>query len=214
LVPLVVLALAAVFESYGLRTGWKAFQEIRGDRPLVPALREVKQPEVLAVLAEDTAALVGIVVAAAGIALAAVSDNGAWDAAGSIGVGVVLAVSSLLLARETRGLLIGESADPEARRRIAAVLDSVPEVERTIELLTLQTAPEEVLVATELLFRDEMSTDEIEDSIDRIEERIRQAVPEATRIFIEPEDRRASRAGRRAGPSRARARRPPLRSSR
>jgi divalent metal cation (Fe/Co/Zn/Cd) transporter len=181
---------------------------------VIPALRETKEPEVLTVLAEDTAALMGIAVAATGIALAAATDNGAWDAAGSIGVGVVLAVSSLLLARETRGLLIGESADPEARRRIAAVLDSVPEVERTVELLTLHTGPEEVLVATDILFRDGMSTDEIEDAIDEIEARIREEVPEATRIFIEPEDRRASRAGRRAGPSRARARRQRLRSSR
>ncbi len=213
-VPLIVLALAAVFESYGLRTGWKAFQEIRGGRSLVTAWRELKQPEVLTVLAEDTSALLGIAVAATGIALAAATDNGAWDALGSIGVGLILAVSSFLLARETRGLLIGESADPEARRRIAAILDSIADVERTVELLTLHTGPEEVLVTADVQFRDGMSTDEIEDAIDAIEERVRQELPEATRIFIEPEDRRASRAGRRGGPSRGRVRRPPLRSSR
>jgi cation diffusion facilitator family transporter len=187
-VPLIVLGLAACFEGYSWRTAWRQFNAARGDRSTIQALRHSKDPEILTVLTEDTAALGGIAVAAAGIWLAHVTGSGTFDSAGSIGIGMILAVFAFLLARESRHLLIGEAADPEVRRVILGVCEEHREVERVTSLITLQTAPEEVLVALDVEFTDGLPTDEIERVVDQIEEGIRAQISEARRIFIEPED--------------------------
>jgi cation diffusion facilitator family transporter len=190
-VALIVLVLAAVFEGTALRTAWGQFQTKRRGLPVGRALRDSKDPEVLTVIGEDSAALSGIAVAIAGIVLSHVTGKPAFDAAASIVIGVILACVAYLLARETLGLLLGEAASPPVRRRIVEVTSGFATVERVVELRTMHVGPQEVLVALDVLFRDGLETDELERTIDEIEVAIRDAVPDARAIFIEPEASRA-----------------------
>jgi cation diffusion facilitator family transporter len=187
LIALIVLGVAAVFESYALRTAWKQFQEKREGRSLMRDLREAKDPEILTVLGEDTAAISGIVIAILGIVLADLTGKPAFDAAASIGIGIVLALVAFLLAREMLGLLLGEAAAAPVRRRIAEVTAGFDEVDRVVDLRTMHVGPQQLLVALDVLFRDGMETDELEEAVDRIEASIREEVPDARAIFIEPE---------------------------
>jgi cation diffusion facilitator family transporter len=199
-IALAVLGLAALLECYGFFTALHQLRRLRDGRSVGRTLREVTEPEVLTVLAEDSAALTGIAVAAACIGASALTGNATYDACGSIGVGCVLAVAAFLLARDTRHLLLGESASPQVREAIAGAIEEEREVDRAVEVLTMHTGPNELLVTADVAFRDGLDTDGVEDAIDRIEARIAGAVPEARRIYIEPEERgervrRAARAG-------------------
>ena len=201
LIALVVLGVAAVFESYALRTAWKQFQEKREGRSLMRDLREAKDPEILTVLGEDTAAISGIVIAILGIVLADLTGEPAFDAAASIGIGIVLALVAFLLAREMLGLLLGEAAAAPVRRRIAEVTAGFDEVDRVVDLRTMHVGPQQLLVALDVLFRDGMETDELEEAVDRIEASIREEVPDARAIFIEPETPSGRAAVARAQPA-------------
>ena len=186
---LAVLGAAAIFEGASLRVSWKQFQRARGGKPLWRALHESKDPEVLTVLSEDSAALVGIAVAAAGTIASHLTGSGAYDAIASIAIGVVLGVVAFLLGRETMALLIGETAGGETRAAILRAAESAAHVDEVLEVLTLHTAPHEILVTADVRFDDDLSTDQVEQAIDGVEERIRRAAPEATRIYVEPEAR-------------------------
>jgi cation diffusion facilitator family transporter len=192
LIALIVLGVAAVFESVALRTAWKQFQAKRGRRSVRRALREAKDPEILTVLGEDSAALSGIAVAIIGIVLSHLTGKAAFDAAASIGIGLILVAVAFFLAREMLGLLLGEAATGPVRRRIVATVSSFASVDRVIELRTMHVGPQELLVALDVLFHNGLDTDAIERSIDEIERAIRAAVPEARAIFIEPETSRAA----------------------
>lgn len=184
---LIVLVVAAVFESMALRTAWQQFEAKRGRRSVRQALREAKDPEVLTVIGEDTAALSGIAVAIAGIVLSHITGVAAFDAAASIGIGLILAAVAWFLAREMLGLLLGEAATAPVRRRIVDTTARFDAVDRVIDLRTMHVGPQELLIALDVLFRDGLDTDGIERSIDEIEQAIRDAVPDARAIFIEPE---------------------------
>jgi cation diffusion facilitator family transporter len=187
LIALIVLALAAVFEGSALRTAWRQFQAKRGDRSVPAALEESKDPEVLTVIGEDTAALSGIGVAIAGLLLAHFTGEAAFDSAASIVIGLILGAVAFLLAREMLGLLLGEAAAEPVRRRIVEVTERSEAVDHVVELRSMHIGPQELLVAMDVLFRDGLDTDEIEHAIDEIERTIREAVPEARAIFVEPE---------------------------
>jgi|ERR687885_2329267 cation diffusion facilitator family transporter len=187
LVALIVLGIAAVFEGAALRTAWKQFQAKRAGRSIRHALREAKDPEILTVIGEDTAALGGIAVAILGLVLSSVTGNPAFDAAASIGIGVILALVAFFLAREMLGLLLGEAATGPVRRRIVETASSFDAVDRVVQLRTMHVGPQELLVALDVLFRDDMDTDALERSIDEIEAAIRAAVPDARAIFVEPD---------------------------
>ena len=197
LIALIVLGVAAVFEGAALRTAWKQFEAKRGGRSVGQALREAKDPEILTVLGEDTAALSGIAVAMLGIVVSNLTGDAVFDAIASYGIGLILVVVAFFLAREMRGLLLGEAATAPTRRRIVDTVTRFDSVDRVIELRTMHVGPQELLVALEVLFDDGLDTDAIEQTIDEIERGIRAAVPEARAIFIEPERARA------AAPSRA-----------
>jgi len=190
-IALIVLAVAAVFESAALRTAWKQFQAKRGRRSVRHALREAKDPEILTVLGEDTAALSGIAVAIVGILLSHFTGKAAFDAAASIGIGLILVAVAFFLAREMLGLLLGEAATGPVRRRIVETVSGFDSVDRVIELRTMHVGPQELLIALDVLFHDGLDTDTIERSIDEIEQAIGAAVPDARAIFIEPETSRA-----------------------
>jgi cation diffusion facilitator family transporter len=183
------LAVAALFEGYALRVAWREFGHWRATNPgpLLQAIRQTKAPSILVVLFEDSAALLGILVAAAGITLTLVTGSSLWDALASVVIGVLLAVVAVFLGLRTRGLLLGEAATEADRRRIRDAVESVPGVASLIDLLTLHLGPEDLLVNLNVNFEDGLDTDDLERVVDEVEGRIRAAVPVARRIFIHAE---------------------------
>jgi len=183
------LALAAVFEAYALSVAWKEFKHwrVKNPGPFLQALTESKSPTILVVLFEDTAALLGILVATIGITLAIVTGEPFWDGLASVVIGFILFFAALFIGWRTRGLLLGEAATRADRARIREAIQSVPEVASTLEVLTLHLGPDDILVNLNLNFVDGLDTDQLEAAIDAVEHRIREAVPEARRIFIEAE---------------------------
>src|SRR4051794_29484450 len=198
-IALIVIGVAICFEGYAWRTAYKQLDESRRGRGVWAALRHSKDPEVLTVLAEDTAAISGLLVAAAGISLAALTGEAAFDAAGSILIGVILLAVAFLLGREEGALLLGESVDPQVREAIDRAIEGVPEVQHRLEVLTMHLGPDEFLVVADVRFQDELDTEEIARAIDHVEAAIREAAPGAARIYVEPEIRFRDEAAGRAG---------------
>jgi cation diffusion facilitator family transporter len=194
-VALIVIAVAICFEGYAWRTAWRQLDENRRGRGVWAALHHSKDPEVLTVLAEDTAAISGLLVAAAGITLASLTGEPAFDAAGSVIIGLILLAVAFLLGRENAALLLGEAVDPQVRRAIEQAIGSVDAVEDLIELLTMHLGPDEFLVVADVRFRDDLDTEGIARAIDRVEAAIREAEPGAVRIYVEPEIRFREEAG-------------------
>jgi cation diffusion facilitator family transporter len=188
-IALIVIAVAIGFEGYAWRTAWRQLNESRRGRGVVGALRHSKDPEVLTVLAEDTAAISGLLVAAAGISLASLTGEPAFDAAGSVIIGLILLGVAFLLGRENAALLLGEAVDPQVRRRIEREIGGVEGVDGLIELLTMHLGPDEFLVVADVRFQDDLDTEDIARTIDRVEAAIREAEPGAVRIYVEPEIR-------------------------
>jgi cation diffusion facilitator family transporter len=188
-VALIVIAVAICFEGYAWRTAWRQLDASRRGRGVVAALRHSKDPEVLTVLAEDTAAITGLLVAAAGITLASLTGEPAFDAAGSVLIGLILLSVAFLLGRENAKLLLGEAVDPQVRKALEEAIRGVDAVEDLIELLTMHLGPDEFLVVADVRFRDGLETEEIARAVDRVEEAIRTAEPGAARIYVEPEIR-------------------------
>ncbi len=185
-----VLAIAALFEGLiAFRPALKEFNRQRAGRTISKTVRESKDPSLLVVLFEDSAAIVGLFIAAVGLVAAEVTGNGLWDGIASVLIGLLLGGVAWVLAIEMKSLLIGESATREERAKIRAAVLSVGEVRTVDRLLTMQLAPDEVLVTMDVEFDDGIDGDRIETAIVAIEAMIVDAVPGATRIFIEPVDR-------------------------
>src|SRR4051794_4177857 len=197
---LIVIGVAICFEGYAWRTAWKQLDASRRGRGVWAALRHSKDPEVLTVLAEDTAAISGLLVAAAGVSLAALTGEAAFDSAGSVIIGLILLAVAFLLGRENAALLLGEAVDPQVRRDIERAIQSIDEVEGVFELLTMHLGPEEFLVVADVRFREDLDTEDIALTIDRVEAAIRDAAPGATRIYVEPEIRGREPAAPRRAP--------------
>jgi divalent metal cation (Fe/Co/Zn/Cd) transporter len=188
-IALIVIALAICFEGYAWHTAYQQLQAERRGRTIAGALRNSKDPEVLTVLAEDTAAISGLIVAALGIGLATLTGEAAFDAGASVIIGLILLVVAFLLGRENAMLLIGEGIDPQSREEVEKAILGVEGVEDLLELLSMHLSPEDVLVTADVRFRDDLSTQEIARTIDRVEAAIREVAPGATKIYVEPEIR-------------------------
>jgi cation diffusion facilitator family transporter len=183
----IVLGLSALFESY---PWYVAFRQMRGpmrEKGLFRAIRETKRLSVLTVLLEDSAAMVGLAIAAAGILASRLAGTTVYDGIASIVIGLVLFGVAALLAYETKSLLIGESVTRENYARIHAAIRSIPQVEQILDLLTMHMGPDDILVNVNVLFRDDLTTDEVEQAVDDIESAVREAVPHVRRIFVEPD---------------------------
>jgi cation diffusion facilitator family transporter len=152
-------------------------------------LRESKDPTAKTVLFEDSAALLGIIIAAAGLYLTehhvGPSGGAFWDGVASISIGIVLAIVAFVLARASRGLLLGEAASPKEVQAITNAIESHPNVVKIVELLTMHLAPKEILVNAHVKLRDGLMTEEIEKTIEEIEDLVRPVEPKVKRIFIE-----------------------------
>jgi divalent metal cation (Fe/Co/Zn/Cd) transporter len=158
------------------------------------AVHRGKDPTIFVVLFEDSAAMAGLVVAAVGIALGQATGIHEFDGAASIVIGLILGTVAIWLAVETKGLLIGESASAEIRRRLGQVVRSHEGIAALNELVTLHMGPESILVAISVDFADGLSSEQVEASVAALNRRIREAAPQASRVFIEVESFRAHRA--------------------
>jgi len=182
----IVLAVAAVFEGYSWNMSRRGLNRRR--RPgegLWKTVRRSKDASVFTVFIEDSAALVGIAVALAGIFLGHALDNPYIDPAASVIIGLVLVVAAFTLGRETGGLLVGESMDRDQIRKLKEMIAGEPDVEAVGHLLTMQLGPDQVLLAVAVRFRRGLSIDQVEQAIDRLECAITTEYPSIRRIFFE-----------------------------
>jgi cation diffusion facilitator family transporter len=193
-VAFVVLGLAMVMESFSLRTAVRESGEERDGENWLAFIRHAKAPELPAILLEDMAALTGLLLATAGVALTVITGNEDWDGAGSLAIGALLACVAVILAVEMKSLLIGESAGPKVERAIVTALEAGPEVERVIHLRTMHLGPETLLVTAKIAVRPCDRAEEVAAGIDAAERRVRAAVPIARVIYLEPDLYRESRA--------------------
>jgi len=187
IVAYAVLALSAVLEAFSLRTAIRESNEVRDGRGWRQFVHLTKVPELPVVLLEDTAALLGLFFAFLGVLLSQLTGNEAWDGAGSVAIGLLLACAAFIVGYETKSLLIGESASDEVTARIVASVEGGPEHYRLIHLRTSHIGPETLLVAGKIGVAPELTAAALAVGIDAAEERIRAAVPIAEVIYLEPD---------------------------
>ncbi|MBW1646064.1 MAG: cation transporter, partial [Deltaproteobacteria bacterium] len=198
---LTVIAVAVLLEGYPWLV---AVNEVRrhrkypGLRGFIKQILEAKDPTIMVVFFEDSAALAGLAIAALGVSLAWHYQQPAFDALASLAIGAILLYISFILARETRNLLIGESASREHRQLIRRVVTAIPQVRRCGRIMTMHLGPANILLNLDIEFVDGLSTDEVEAAVDAIENKIRAALPLVKKIYIEAE----SLTGREAASSR------------
>jgi len=181
-----VYAFSALFEGVGWWFGWSAFKRDRGKRSILAAVEASKDPPSFMVLFEDSAALIGLAIAAIATGLS-VQFGAPWiDGAASILIGLVLAGAAILLARESKDLLIGERADPEITRSIRDAAERQPGVVGVEGILTSQLAPDQIIANVGLEFEDHLRTPDIERLIGELETKLRNKHPDLLRIFVRP----------------------------
>ena len=184
---LVVLGLAALFEIFiAFRPALAQFNRVRAGRSIMATVRDSRDPALIVVVFEDTAAVIGLVVAATGLILADVTGWAQWDGVASMIISFLLAGVAWFLAYEMKALLIGEAATRRQRSLIRAATLGVDGVESIGRLLTMQLSPAEILVNMDVDLGDGLTDREVEELIGRIETLIQDVVPDATRVFIEP----------------------------
>lgn len=182
-----VLVFAMVFESVALFIAVKEFNKSRGDLPFWKAIHEGKDPVMFTVVFEDTAALAGLLVAFIGIFATQITGNPIYDGIASVVIGIVLGVVAILLARETKGLLIGEAARTETVEGIEKLVLAEPLVNQINELLTMHFGPEFILVAITVDFNDACDASSVEEVVGRLDRRIKKEFPRVKRVFVEAE---------------------------
>jgi cation diffusion facilitator family transporter len=181
-----VYAVSALFEGISWWFGWSAFKRARGNRTIFAAVEASKDPPSFMVLFEDSAALIGLVIASIATALS-MHFRAAWiDGAGSICIGAVLAIVAVLLARESKDLLIGERARPELSRSIRDIAERQPGVLAVEGILTSQLSPDQVIANVGLEFADDLKTSDIERIIGDLECELRKIHPDLFRVFVRP----------------------------
>ncbi|NKF23480.1 cation diffusion facilitator family transporter [Solimonas marina] len=186
-VAYVVLGVSAIFEGISWRLALKEFRGTKGRRSYLRAAEESKDPRTFTVLFEDSAALLGLIIAFLGVFLAHRYDMPALDGIASLCIGVLLAVAAAFLARESKALLVGEGAHPQVERRVATLAAAAPEIRRVNRVLTTQLGPEQVVVAISAEFEDELRTPQIEACVERLESDIRRRDPQVMLLFIKPQ---------------------------
>jgi cation diffusion facilitator family transporter len=181
----VVLGFSAIFEAISWTVSYRALRDALPALSIVQAVRTSKDPTVFTVLLEDSAALTGIAIAFAGTYLAHALHNEFFDGAASVLIGLVLVVAGAFLIAETRGLLIGESAEPEMVRRIRGIAQAERGVDRVERALTMYMGPNDVLLNLDLRFARGLSGAEVAGATDRVVKAVKSAYPQIQRIFIE-----------------------------
>jgi cation diffusion facilitator family transporter len=195
-VPILVLVIGIVLESMSFRTAIHETNKIRGNASWPEFIRRSRVPELPVILLEDFAALIGLVFALFGVGLTLLTGDGVWDGVGTAAIGVLLVVVACVLAVEMKSLLIGESATPDTVGKIERAVLAGDEAERIIHMRTVHVGPEDLLVAAKIAVRHDDTAAAVARGIDAIEKRIREAVPIAKMIYLEPDIDRTPAAGR------------------
>lgn len=181
-----VLVVGIALETGSFRVAIREADRTRADRSWSQFIRHATTPELPVVLLEDAGALIGLVLALAGVGLVVITGQPVWDGVATVAIGLLLGVISIVLAREMKSLLIGEGAAPNVVARIRAALEATPAVERVVHMRTQYLGPEELLVAAKVDLGEGQSLAEVAAAIDAAEERMRAAAPEARMIYLEP----------------------------
>jgi cation diffusion facilitator family transporter len=182
----VVLGISFVLEGGSWATAVREFRSTQGELGWWQAVRRSKDPTTFIVLFEDSAAMFGLIVAGVGVFLTHWTGNPVWDGAASILIGCALAVVAFMLARESKGLLIGERADPRLSDAVRQAFDARLEVTRVQEVVTIHFAPDKVFVAASVDFEDAVAVGVIERLIEETELRLRQQWPQIASVYIKP----------------------------
>ena len=182
-----VLGLAVLFEGTSWFIAAKEFRRVKGSWGVLETVRRGKDPNKFLVLFEDTAAIAGLLLAAAGLALVQITGIGLFDGIASIGIGLILAFSSVWLAIETKGLLLGEAANQHVVEAIEEILNADPAVARVNEVPTMHIGPEFVLATISLRFKDGLTGQQLQDAIARMDIKIKRKCSTVKRVFIEAE---------------------------
>jgi len=187
LVNYLVLLLAMLFEGTAWVFALREFRKSKGDNGYIEAINRTKDPSVIVVLFEDSAAMVGLLVALVGVTLTHLTGNVYYDGTASILIGLILIGTAIWLARETKGLLIGESADPQIVQGIQEMVQDNPIVEGINEILTMHMGPDFILVTLSADFVDSASSADVEEQVAKLDQQIKIRFPRVKRVFIEAE---------------------------
>ncbi|MFG2128439.1 cation diffusion facilitator family transporter [Streptomyces sp. NPDC048751] len=185
--PVGVLVFAIIAEGFSFRTAIKESNPLRGGLSWKEFVRRAKAPELPVVLLEDFGALVGLVLALGGVGLALLTGDGVWDGIGTLFIGILLILIALVLAAETKSLLLGESAGVEEVKKIETAIVDGDTVTRIIHMRTLHLGPEELLIAAKIAVQHDDTAAEVASAINAAEARIRASVPIARVIYLEPD---------------------------
>ena len=183
-----ILAVSLALESWSLFGNVREIGRRRGPKSFVRYLRDTKDSDLIVLLGENAADVLGIVFALAAIAIARVTGDGRWDGVGSLAIGLVLVGVATFLAREVKSLLVGESADASLVPILEELAEIDPNVDKVLRVLTLQQGPGEIVVALKLKMRSGMLTDELVAAINEFERALKARVPEVRWSFIEPDN--------------------------
>ena len=185
----IVLGFAVIFEGGAWIVAFREFRKRKGKLGYLKAMQVSKDPTVFTVLFEDSAAMLGLFAAFIGLLLTQWLGNPVYDALASIAIGLILSFTAMLLAYESKGLLIGEAASREVVSSIRDIVKGKSEILSINEILTMHMGPEDVLLNISLDFHDNISSGEVEKAITQLEIQIKQKHPEVARIFIEAQNR-------------------------
>jgi cation diffusion facilitator family transporter len=186
-VAVVILVIAIGLETISFRTAFVEASRVRGELGWWDFIRRAKGPELPVVLLEDAGALIGLVLALAGVGLGAATDNPRWDAVGSLGIGILLVVIAWVLVVEMKSLLIGEAASTADEAAIRDALETTPSVRKVIHMRTQHLGPDELLVGAKIEIDHGLTLPEIARCINEAEKRVRGSVPRARVMYLEPD---------------------------
>ena len=189
LVNYIVLGLALVFEGAAWYFAFREFSRVKGRWGYLEAIQRAKDPSIFVVLFEDSAAMLGLLVAFIGVWLSQSTGILLFDGIASIIIGFILVGTAIWLAYETKGLLIGESANQSVIRGIRETLQTASNIQHINEILTMHMGPDFILANISVDFADDISAQQVEVDIDAIDRGIKQAFPQIKRVFIEAEKR-------------------------
>lgn len=181
----IVLALAMVFEGAALIVAIKNFPPRKPGESLWQAIRHSKDPSSFAIILEDSAALIGLVIALLGVWLGHTFDNPYFDGGASILIGIVLALTAIFLAAESKGLLLGEATHPETIASIREIAAEDNNIAQFSHPMTMHLSPSEILLALDVHFKQGLSATEVAQTVSRLEQRISEKHPDITRIYVE-----------------------------
>lgn len=185
-----VLGLAMIFEGAAWMFAFKEFTKVKGKWGYIDAINRAKDPTIFVVLFEDTAAMLGLMVAFAGVALSQYTGILIFDSIASILIGLILIGTSIWLAYETKSLLIGESASQGTVKGVREILNQTDSINHVNEVLTMHMGPDFILANISVDFNNSKTADEIEEIVATIDQTIKQTFPQIKRVFIEAEKQR------------------------